>query len=849
MISICASGRDEDTQDNPLPFVIDYTPEEPTAGFTGNVASPAPFVIDIPAREPYSDGKVPWTYEGSIRSVEQQFSVMGVTRSGRVYENPAARDKGKAPATEIGTTPESSPFSSKRVIEEEAEAFMKIVKASEYKVVEQMAKSPAISHCSPSSSARNRTEKPSSGQVNGEIDLLIDVGSCSFSITFQVLDIPNAFSLLLGRPWIHSADAIPSSLHQRLKFIIEEKLITVKGEEDYAIYKETTVPYISVGDDENLPFHSFEAISVIRDYGEIGPSRADRMIGKVLLRSNYVPGTGLGVRRQGISRLIEIEEYKHRRGLGFRPSYHEIIKARRGHHLHRLAAHYGRLNRGTPVPPLSHFFPGPSHIIGAALDGPSSDSDDTPATPSAVYAVTEEIPSGVHIRLAQEIEELDNWTSVPRYSAVIADVLHSNPSSRHFDSNLFQEHLGEPQPVYFREGLLEDSQVPEIEESLRRLEDHQITSVEPIEEINVGTEEEPRTLKIGTALDHTQRAQMIDFLKEYHEVFAWAIYYLSKKFTEGESNYSEIEKMCCALVWVMQRLRQYTLYHTIRLLSKADPLRYLLDSPSSMRNIAKWRCQLTEYDIEYVPRTSIKGQAIADHLAEFPIDDDTPINTDFLDEGILQIDEAKEEPAWKMYFDGAINSVGSGVGAVLISPDGRHYPVAAKVDFSCTNNVAEYEACILGLQAAIDFKVKELEVFGDSMLTNFQTLGQWKTKDAKLVPYHEYLEELAKNFEKISFTYTPRAKNQFADALATLASMASISEGNIIEPLEIEVAKGPAHCNAIEAFEAKPWYEDIRNFLQTGQYPPFVDRRDRNMLRRLAMHYFLSDEILYPPLL
>ncbi|PKI67251.1 hypothetical protein CRG98_012357 [Punica granatum] len=140
-----------------------------------------------------------------------------------------------------------------------------------------------------------------------------------------------------------------------------------------------------------------------------------------------------------------------------------------------------------------------------------------------------------------------------------------------------------------------------------------------------------------------------------------AIYYLSKKFTEGESNYSEIEKMCCALVWVMQRLRQYTLYHTIRLLSKADPLRYLLDSPSSMRNIAKWCCQLTKYNIE-------------------------------------------------------IRSRGS-----LISPDGRYYPVAAKVDFSCTNNVAEYEACILGLQAAIDFKVKELEVFGDFMLTIFQT--------------------------------------------------------------------------------------------------------------------------------
>ncbi|PKI69349.1 hypothetical protein CRG98_010255 [Punica granatum] len=701
MISICASGRDEEAQEKSPPFLVNYTPEELIVGLTGHVASPAPFVVDIPAREPYSDSKC-----------------HGVTRSGRVYESSVAKDKGKAPAFEVGATPKSSPFPPKKVTEEEAEAFMKIVKASEYKVVEQMAKSPAhitlltlllgsephqeallqcnnyvigrvmidngsalnvcpvttlkqmnvdLNRVRPSKTAV-RAFDGSRREVNGEIDLLIDVGLCSFSITFQVLDIPNAFSLLLGRPWIDSASAVPSFLHQRLKFIVEERLIT-----------ETAVPYISVGDDENLPFHSFEIISVIRDYGESGPSRADRMIGKVLLRNNYIPGTNLGARGQGINRPIEVEGYKHRRGLGFRPSCHEIIEARKGNHLHRLAAYYGRLNRGTSVPPLSHFFPGPSHTIGGTLDGPSSDSDDSPATPSAVCAVTEEIPSGVHIRLEQENEELDNWTSVPRYSAVIADVLHSNPNPRCFDSNLSRDPLGEPQPVYFGEGLPEDSQ----------------------------------------------------------------------------------------------------------------------------------------------------GQAIADHLAEFPIDDDTPINTDFPDEGILQVDEEKEEPTWKMYFDGAVNSVGSGVGAVLISPDGRHYPVAAKVDFSCTNNVAEYEACILGLQAAIDFKVKELEVFGDSMITIFQTLGQWKTKDAKLVPYHEYLEKLAKNFEKISFTYTPRAKNQFADALATLASMASISEGNIVEPLEIEVAKGPAHCNAIEASEAKPWYEDIKNFLQTGQYPPFADRRDQ----------------------
>ncbi|XP_031402663.1 uncharacterized protein LOC116212236 [Punica granatum] len=249
----------------------------------------------------------------------------------------------------------------------------------------------------------------------------------------------------------------------------------------------------------------------------------------------------------------------------------------------------------------------------------------------------------------------------------------------------------------------------------------------------------------------------------------------------------------------------------------------VLDSLSSIRNIAKWRCQLTEYNIEYVLRTSVKGQAIADLLAEFPIKDDTPINSNFPDEGILQVDDEEDRPVWKMYLDSAINSTGSGIGVVVISPDGRHYSVAIKIDFPCTNNVTEYEVCILDLQAAIDFK----------------------TKDAKLVPYHEYLEELTKNFKKVLFTYMPRIKNQFIDVLATLASILSITKENLIELLKIEIAEGPAHYDAIEVADGKPWYEDIMHFLQTGQYSAFVNRHDPKTLRHLAAYYFLSSETLY----
>ena len=77
-----------------------------------------------------------------------------------------------------------------------------------------------------------------------------------------------------------------------------------------------------------------------------------------------------------------------------------------------------------------------------------------------------------------------------------------------------------------------------------------------------------------------------------------------------------------------------------------------------------------------------------------------------------------------MYFDGATNLSGLGTGAVLISLEGQYYLVSAKLIFSCINNVAEYEACILGLQLALSMRVKRLQVYGDSMLVILQTSGE-----------------------------------------------------------------------------------------------------------------------------
>ena len=86
---------------------------------------------------------------------------------------------------------------------------------------------------------------------------------------------------------------------------------------------------------------------------------------------------------------------------------------------------------------------------------------------------------------------------------------------------------------------------------------------------------------------------------------------------------------------------------------------------------------------------------------------------------IFQIESAKED-SWKLYFDRAFNALGHGIGAILISPKGKYCLFTTRLDFDCINNVAEYESCIMGLQATLDKKVKNLKVYGDSALVIYQ---------------------------------------------------------------------------------------------------------------------------------
>ena len=108
----------------------------------------------------------------------------------------------------------------------------------------------------------------------------------------------------------------------------------------------------------------------------------------------------------------------------------------------------------------------------------------------------------------------------------------------------------------------------------------------------------------------------------------------------------------------------------------------------------------------------MKGRAIANHLAHCSPEEAGEIQGDFPDEDIMGI----EVESWKMYFDRAINQNGSGIRVLLITPKGTHIPFSGRLNFLATNNATEYEACIMGLQAALGLGVKGLEIYRDSAL-------------------------------------------------------------------------------------------------------------------------------------
>ena len=227
------------------------------------------------------------------------------------------------------------------------------------------------SHMKPSTMTA-RAYDGSPRPIIGNIDIELVIGPQPFQVTLQVMDIHPSYSMLLGRPWIHVARAVASSLHQRVKFIINGNLVTVKAKEVLTTVRNVLVPYVEVEESKDGNLHAFEVVNaewVLENTTRRKPevSKAARMAAKYFLKHGlpfqYDPITGMPERIN----VIKMKCADQRFGLGFKPGKADFKRAAELKKERRLARIEGREPNEDQIkiPPIHMTFPQPTQVIQA----------------------------------------------------------------------------------------------------------------------------------------------------------------------------------------------------------------------------------------------------------------------------------------------------------------------------------------------------------------------------------------------------------------------------------------------------------------------------------------------------
>ena len=140
-------------------------------------------------------------------------------------------------------------------------------------------------------------------------------------------------------------------------------------------------------------------------------------------------------------------------------------------------------------------------------------------------------------------------------------------------------------------------------------------------------------------------------------------------------------------------------------------------------------------------------------------------------------------PIWRLSVDGAANAQGSGAGLILTSPDGIDVEYALRFSFRASNNEAEYEVVIAGLNLAHSMEADQLEVSNDSQLVVKQIEDSYEAIGEKMILYLKKVRELLKKFIRVQVKHVLRAENSRVDALVKLATASQEDLGSLI-PVE-----------------------------------------------------------------
>jgi ribonuclease HI len=242
-------------------------------------------------------------------------------------------------------------------------------------------------------------------------------------------------------------------------------------------------------------------------------------------------------------------------------------------------------------------------------------------------------------------------------------------------------------------------------------------------------------------------------------------------------------------------------YHII--VPSSQPLKDIMRNREATGRIGKWGAELNEFTINYVHRSSIQSQTLADFIADWM-------------PGAHEEEVNKDAEAWTMFCDGSWGTFGAGAATVLVAPSKVKTCYAAKLDFSCTNNIAEYEALLLGFRKLRAMGIRRAILKTDSQVIFGHVDKSSKARDPKLERYLDTVRRLEASFECFSVRNIPRGENEHGNLLAKSAAQGL--------PLPSEVFFETIKAPSVELMEravltispvhSEDWRTEIISFLQ-----------------------------------
>ncbi|KAA3482968.1 aldehyde dehydrogenase family 2 member C4-like [Gossypium australe] len=419
-------------------------------------------------------------------------------------------------------------------------------------------------------------------RVMERIEIPLLIGTNTYEVDFLAMDIKPSYNCLLGRPWIHSTGAVPSSLHQKLKLVIKRRLVTINFEEDIIAFIISDAPYIGAGEEAiECFFRSLEFVNAtfIVEGSKIPVpkiSKTTRIGLQLTVEKGALPGKGL---EKYLQRRVEapmLMDKQNRFGLWYKPNARQKRKIWR-------------------------------------RDKKEEECD---LSINAIFEEgIEENLSGIRPYIPRSV--LNNWTAKE-----IPIIFKTNSES--LDINDMGDVATDPESPFEQDMCLEESQGFEDDRDCTDIVVHRL----PIKEECKPIQQKLRKMRPNALLKVKEEVN-----KQFDAVL------MSPSPNKPLILYLAVLRNSMGRV-----LGQHDeLGRNERVIYYINPLKYMIELNALNGRMARWHILLSEFDIIYVNQKAVKESAIADFLASRALEDYKPLNFDFPNENLMYVTTTEED--------------------------------------------------------------------------------------------------------------------------------------------------------------------------------------------------------------